>query len=59
MVAHIIHKIPKSLIVCETIWEIYQSVNMYTTTLPYGEMIKIKVIDLDELCNFYVRDFFI
>ena len=32
---------------------------MYTTTLLDGEIIKIKVVDLDEFYNFAVDDFFI
>ena len=32
--------------------------NNVTTTLLDKEMIKIKVVDLDELYNFYVHDFF-
>ena len=31
---------------------------MYTTTSSYGEMIKIKVVDLDELYNFVGDDIF-
>jgi hypothetical protein len=31
---------------------------MYTTTLSDEEMIKIKVVDLDELYNFVSDDFF-
>jgi hypothetical protein len=30
---------------------------MYTTTLPYGEMTKIKVVDFDGFYNFVVDDF--
>jgi len=33
-------------------------VNNVSTTLSYKEMIKIKVVDLDESYNFYVHDFF-
>jgi hypothetical protein len=33
-------------------------VNNITITLSDEEMIKIKVIDLDEFYNFYVHDFF-
>jgi hypothetical protein len=32
---------------------------MYATTLPDGQMTKIKVIDIDEFYNFVVYDFFI
>jgi hypothetical protein len=34
------------------------SVNNVTTTLSDEEMIKIKVVDLDEFYNFLVDDFF-
>jgi hypothetical protein len=33
-------------------------VNNVTATLSDDEMAKIKVIDLDKFCNFYVHDFF-
>lgn len=33
-------------------------VNNITTTLSDEEMIKIKVVDLDDFYNFYVHDFF-
>jgi hypothetical protein len=32
--------------------------NNVTTTLSDKEMTEIKVVDLDELYNFYVHDFF-
>jgi hypothetical protein len=38
--------------------EIYGFVNMYTSTSSDKEMTKIKVVDLDELYNFVVDNFF-
>ena len=34
-------------------------VNNVTITLSDEQMTKIKIVDIDELCNFYVHDFFI
>jgi hypothetical protein len=38
--------------------EIYKFVNMSTSTLSDEKMIKIKVVDLDELYNFDVDNIF-
>ena len=54
--SNLIHKFYVSLL---QFMRYVKFVNYVTITLSDEQMTKIKVIDLDELCNFYVHDFFI
>ena len=55
---NIVHKFYISLICFHKLYERYVSfVNNVTITLSDNEMIKIKVVGLDEFYNVYVHDF--
>ena len=63
--SNIVHKLYISLIVHKfylsliSLYERYvKFVNNVTITLSDEQMTKIKVIDLDQLYNFYIHDFF-